>query len=126
MAEERPPAWLISEDGSPMLRAVHCPACGADLFPAQRYGCIRCGAPGDSLEDTLLAARGTLVSFAVVQTHASHPVPFTLADLQLDAGPVVRAELSAGASPQMGGRFAAVVVEDDRGGHLEFTPEPAR
>ena len=66
MADEKEAVWSVGEDMLPVLRAVHCSSCGAEVFPAQTYGCIRCGADGSSLEPLALGTSGTLMSFAVV------------------------------------------------------------
>lgn len=118
-----PAAWLVEQSGAAALRGVHCTKCGAFAFPAQAFGCIRCGAFGDQLQPQTVPTNGTLVTFAIVRTHASHPVPFTLADVQLDAGPVVRGQLAASAPLQLGARVVATVVDDTDPPHLEFIAE---
>ena len=82
-------------------------------FPAQAYGCLRCGAHGDLLVETDVPASGTLTAFAVVQTHASHPVPFALGDLQLEGGPVIRVPLAGGTPHSPGSRYTGRIVEGD-------------
>ena len=95
-----------------------CP--GADLFPPQEYGCIRCGAHGDRLRERDLPAVGTVLSFAEVHVHQSHPVPFTLAEIELDAGPIVRAALAPGSRPRIGQRARGLIVADEGDARLEF------
>ncbi|MCZ2110369.1 MAG: OB-fold domain-containing protein, partial [Dehalococcoidia bacterium] len=109
--------------GEPALRGVQCARCGALSFPAQDYGCIRCGAHGAALQHREIRTNGTLLTFAVVRTHPSHAVPFTLGDVQLDAGPVVRAQIADRMPLTVGLRVQASVVSDERGGHLEFVEE---
>lgn len=116
----RPPLWITDERGAPRLRGVHCTGCGADLFPPQEYGCIRCGAYGERLEERDLPTEGTVLSFAEVHVHQSHPVPFTLADVELDAGPIVRAALAPGSKPRIGLRAHGVVVADEGDARFEF------
>jgi hypothetical protein len=55
-----------------------------------------------------------------VQQHASHPVPFTLGDIELDAGPIVRAELSPSTAPCIGGRMVAVITGEGDSQRLQF------
>jgi len=105
---------------------MHCARCGTFAFPAQDYGCVRCGAYGESLEHQEIRTNGTLLTFAVVRTHPSHAVPFTLGDVQLDAGPVVRAQLADETPLTIGLRVRALVADDERGGHLEFVEEGRR
>lgn len=125
MAEEKALPWQVDEAGSPRLRGMRCSACGMDAFPAQNYGCIRCGATGDQLVPRELATQGKLLSFAVVRTHPTHPVPFTMGEIQLDAGPIVRAQLSDATPLEIGQRVSASVEGENEARHLEFVEEPA-
>lgn len=120
METVRPPLWITDEAGAPLLRGLHCSGCGADLFPPQEYGCIRCGAHGDRLRERDLPAVGTVLSFAEVHVHQSHPVPFTLAEIELDAGPIVRAALAPGSRPRIGQRARGLIVADEGDARLEF------
>lgn len=126
MGDERPSAWTLSEGGEPALRGVQCAKCGTFAFPAQDYGCIRCGAYGENLQGREIRTNGSLVTFAVVRTHPSHAVPFTLGDVQLDAGPIVRVQLADETPLTIGLRVRGAVADDERGGHLEFVAEGAR
>lgn len=126
MAEEAPKAWQIGQGGRPELNGMRCGACGALAFPAQTYGCIRCGAHGERLESQAIATNGALLTYAVVRSHPSHAVPFTLAEVQLDAGPIVRVQLAETTPHTPGTRVTAIAVEDDAGPHLEFVEEGSR
>lgn len=126
MAEEKTTPWYSGPSGEPLLRGMRCSRCGMDAFPAQSYGCVRCGATGDRLESHDLATQGTLLSFAVVRTHPTHAVPFTMGEIQLDAGPIVRAQLSDDTRLEIGCRVVAVASGGDEDRHLEFAEEPAK
>lgn len=125
MSDEKRLPWEQGDSGEPILHAVRCEACGTVLFPPQSYGCTRCGAYGDRLTGTDIAAAGTLTAYAVVRTHQSHAVPFTLGDIQLDAGPTVRVELAGDAQPAPGARYTGRAVDGDRPS-LQFIPEGQR
>ncbi|MFM0055162.1 hypothetical protein PQR64_06025 [Paraburkholderia phytofirmans] len=92
---------LYSETGTdalpdaPALRAVRSPD-GHIGFPPQRYGCQVSGSSGDALQDVLLTGRGRLRAIATVHLHAQPvpAVPFTVVEVALDDGPVVRGLLS--------------------------------
>lgn len=126
MAEEKTTPWYSGPSGEPLLRGIRCSACGMDAFPAQAYGCIRCGATGERLESRDLATQGTLLSFAIVRTHPTHAVPFTMGEIQLDAGPIVRAQLSDDTRLEIGRRVVAVVSAAGDDEHLEFVEVPVR
>jgi len=118
---DQPAAWFVSAEGQPLLRCVHCAACGKDMFPPQAYGCTGCGASGGDLVEAGLPASGTLLTFAVVRVHDRHPVPFTLGDVELAAGgPIVRLQLRDGWTPRIGAFVEARIVDDADGQHLEF------
>lgn len=121
MADERATLW-VEREGAVALRGVHCAACGANLFPPQGYGCTVCGAHDAQLSAVELATEGTLRSYAVVHVDRSRPTPFTIAELALDAGPVLRVRLTDEAVPARGQRLRGVVVERDGAPSLEFAP----
>lgn len=121
MAGERPAVWAERE-GMPVLRAVHCSACGATLFPPQDYGCTVCGAHGAQVSTVDVPAAGRLHSFAVVHLHQGQATPFTIAEMTLDAGPMLRVRLVDGATAHTGQRLRGVVVERDGKRGLEFAP----
>lgn len=87
------------------VAAVTCGQCGATLWPAQNYGCERCGALPASLREVELPARGSVKSFAevLIGPHA----PYTVVEVHLDDGPVVRALGAADGGVRMGERVAA-------------------
>jgi uncharacterized OB-fold protein len=60
-------------------------------------GCDACGAGQDALLTLELPARGTLHSFAVVHVHHGDlEAPFTIGEVQLDDGPLVRVTMCDG------------------------------
>lgn len=99
---------------SPVLRGVRCGACGEIAFPPQYYGCERCGVV--ELADVELSAEGVVIGCSQVHIHAQPqpPVPFTVAEVRLDAGPVVRALLDVGhQSGDWSGRRVHGVVSEN-------------
>ena len=85
--------------GAPALRAVRSKG-GQISFPPQHYGCQLTGDTGDDLTDVLLTGRGRLNALATVHMHAK-PVPqtpFTVVEVALDDGPIVRGILAASQS----------------------------
>uniref|UniRef100_UPI003F49105D Zn-ribbon domain-containing OB-fold protein n=1 Tax=Cupriavidus yeoncheonensis TaxID=1462994 RepID=UPI003F49105D len=83
--------WDVHE--RPFFKGVRCPACQEVAFPPQHYGCECCG--NSELADIELAAQGVVLGSSQVHIHAQpeRAVPFTVAEVRLDAGPVVRALL---------------------------------
>lgn len=111
----------LGENGEPYLQAVLCADCGSLAFPPQHYGCERCGAT--ELADVTLASRGTVIASSVVHVHAqpAPATPFTMGQVKLDGGPVVRARLSTCGSDPNGRRVHGVLRETEpESGILEF------
>ncbi len=82
-------------DATPRLAASTCGSCQAVSFPPMTVGCEVCGALEDQLAGTLIAAAGTLHSVATVHLHRGKDIeaPFTMAEVKLDDGPLIRATL---------------------------------
>ena len=78
---------------TPELYGTNCKACGSVFIPPITLGCEKCGAAPDQLRPTSLAASGTLHSVATVHMHAGKDIeaPFTVAEVRLDSGPLIRA-----------------------------------
>lgn len=77
----------------PHLRGQRCCNCGRVAFPPNPYGCESCGKSGDVVADEKLPGRGRLLAF-VTTNHANQrdiPVPYTVASIKLESGPVIRA-----------------------------------
>jgi hypothetical protein len=94
----------------PTLLGTTCAHCGRVYFPPLSIGCEVCGAPEEKLRPTALDARGTIHSLAQVHLHRGRPpAPFIIAEIQLDAGPLIRATLAGGADfPQIGDKVLAI------------------
>ena len=116
----------------PALRAVRC-RCGYVAFPPQRRGCEVCGGTGDALSERLLTGRGRLLSQATVHRHAqaAPPVPFTVVEVAMADGPVVRALLASRAvgelSPgtELVTTLETVVIGEQPVRDLRFEPKGA-
>lgn len=90
-AEEGTPAL----PGAPALRGVKARN-GHISYPPQHYGCQLTGDTGADLVDVLLTGRGRLHALSTVHMHAK-PVPatpFTVVEVALDDGPLVRGLLA--------------------------------
>ncbi|WP_342132373.1 hypothetical protein [Hydrogenophaga sp. OTU3427] len=93
---------LYAEQGTPALpdapalRAVRSRS-GHVSFPPQRYGCQVSGEYGEDLQDVLLTGRGRLHAIATVHIHPKPlpATPFTVVEVAMDDGPLVRGLLSA-------------------------------
>ena len=105
-------------DDPPRLRGVRCEACDAVAFPPFGIGCEVCGAT--QLAPAVLAGAGTVHSVATVHLHGGKDIaaPFTIAEIQLDDGPLIRATLVDVVEPDAIGaraeaRWSVVRVDDD-------------
>ncbi|MBK9611510.1 MAG: OB-fold domain-containing protein [Dehalococcoidia bacterium] len=122
MAEAAVTLWLSGTGDAALLWGRHCAACGTDSFPPQDYGCVVCGAHGHTFEARSLPTEGTLLTFTAVRVHETEPVPFSLGDVELDCGPVVRAKLAQTVPPQIGAKVLGVIVTDGDAERFEFAP----
>ena len=91
----------------PVLLGTRCGGCGAASFPPAAIGCEVCGSV--DLQATTMAAAGTLHTFATVHLHRGADVkaPFTVAEIVLDDGPVIRALLTSNDGFAIGDRVVA-------------------
>lgn len=119
--QERQKLYVV-RDGVPLLSAVECGACGYVDFPPQHYGCRMCGQYGDALVDTEIASDGTVVSGAEVHhfPNDKYEVPFTVAVIALDAGPVTRAAMKVSGPLQRGQSVVGVIVGEGDGAELNY------
>ncbi len=94
-AKAAQPGLYDPADGTPQLIASTCGECGTVSFPAMTVGCEVCGALETQLANTPIAAAGTLHSVATVHLHRAKDIeaPFTMAEVKLDDGPLIRATL---------------------------------
>lgn len=81
---------------APALRAIKSRS-GHISFPPQHYGCQLTGDTGENLTDVLVTGRGRLRASATVHMHAKPlpKTPFTVVEVEMDDGPLVRGLLSA-------------------------------
>jgi hypothetical protein len=78
----------------PILNGTKCSECGRVYFPPLGIGCEACGAPAEHLLPVPVAAGGIVHSLAQVHLHRGQPpAPFTIAEIQLDGGPLIRGTL---------------------------------
>lgn len=112
--------WSETTD-SAVLHARMCSSCGHMLFPPQLYGCPACGALADRLTPVTLPAAGRLHSFAVVNLHQVYQTPYTIAEVELDAGPIVRSLFDPAVEPVIGGHVVGHGADTDGGRDLVFT-----
>jgi hypothetical protein len=109
-----------------VLRGGRCAVCGRVSYPALAIGCDRCGAGEDRLEPVDLAATGVVHSFATVHLHRGEPAaPFSVAEVRLDGGPLIRAMVSATTPAlRIGARVSATwaVARMDEDGKDVFEP----
>lgn len=120
---------VATADGPPELVGGVCGGCNAVFFPYQDFGCEHCGRYGADLTVRRLSTRGTVEAATVVHLHADpqRTAPFTVLEVRLDDGPVVRAVGVDGIVTASGGRVEAVILpvaegEDELLG-LRFRPE---
>ncbi|WP_417593235.1 Zn-ribbon domain-containing OB-fold protein [Parasphingorhabdus sp.] len=98
----------------PSLNGQICLDCGRVSFPPNQYGCEGCGAAADQLDAMPLTGRGRLTAF--VTTHHANQrdiaVPYTVASIALDDGPVIRALMKEPTDEglEIGARVEAVEV----------------
>ena len=118
MAVAAHPGLYDATAPAPVLNGTRCVTCAALFFPPLTLGCAVCGST--ALDDTRLAAAGELRSFATVHLHRGNDIeaPFTVGEIVLDDGPVIRALLTSNDGFAIGDRVVAewvVVGVDDEG-----------
>lgn len=99
-----------------VLAASRCGACGLVAFPAERYGCERCGALPAEHRAVDLPAAGVVRSFAMVHRHhqPTPPVPFVVCQVDVDV------DVEGGAGPSLKGVLdgSDVAIGDRVVGHF--------
>jgi len=80
---------------SEKLSGRTCKHCELLTIPGEPFACERCGALREELVDTECDSTGEVRAIAVVHRHARKEpeTPFTIVEVELDAGPVIRAQL---------------------------------
>jgi hypothetical protein len=113
------PGLYDPEGGDLTLSGVRCGGCASVFFPPSEIGCEVCGAPGAALRPKQLAAAGIVHSVATVYLHAGADIaaPFTMAEIRLDDGPLIRATLTEVTDPAVigsraEGRWVRVRTDD--------------
>lgn len=119
MAPNEEGLWS-EEGGGAVLHAMKCAACGMVLFPPQRFGCLKCGAAPAELHPTAIPALGRVHSFAVVNRHQSYPTPYTIAEVELDAGVLVRCLVEDGVAVRSGLRLGGKARQVEGRSELVF------
>jgi uncharacterized protein len=99
-------------DGRARLIGSRCPSCGESFFP-RRHVCLRCYHEG--LDDTEIGAHGTLWSYTEARQQspaAVIQVPYVIAQVKVDEGPVVQALLTEreGSGLQVGMELELIVA----------------
>lgn len=112
--------WSV-EGGSIVLHGRRCSACGLVIFPPQLYGCPKCGTAGDKLEPAQLPAIGRLHSFAIVNQHPVLPTPYTIVEVELDSGSLIRALFDSGSAPAIDALVVGRAAGDEGNRDLTFT-----
>ncbi|OXR40181.1 hypothetical protein B7C42_07763 [Nocardia cerradoensis] len=108
----------------PLLSGVECGACGRVYFPPIGLGCEVCGA--DALVPASLPAVGVVHAVARVYAPASGTAPFTMVEVLLDGGPLIRAIVHGESrEPEIGDRVAARWQVTEPGDTGEQVVEPA-
>ncbi len=86
----------------PLLLGTACGGCGRVSFPPLTLGCDACGAPDEQLQPTTLATVGCIHSIATVHRHRGEPpAPFTVAEIQLAEGSLIRAMVAAESAQEL-------------------------
>jgi len=106
-----------------VLHAMKCVTCGVVLFPPQRFGCVSCGAAPEQLRPIAIPAMGRIHSFAVVHRHPSHPTPYTIAEIELATGLLVRGLVAEGTPLHRALRVAGKAQPVGGGAQLVFGAE---
>jgi uncharacterized OB-fold protein len=99
-----------AEPDHPALLGGAC-ACGYVFFPLQSYGCEQCG--GQDLRPMILSGAGRLLASARVHLHAGkgREAPFTVGEIRLDDGPIVRTLIEADPDGLQPGARMVTVLE---------------
>jgi len=79
---------------TPALNGSRCAQCDTSFFPPLAIGCERCGNP--DLTPATLQALGKVHATATVHLHGGKDIkaPFTVAEIVLDDGPLIRGLLT--------------------------------
>jgi uncharacterized OB-fold protein len=94
---------------APVLRGGRCVQCATVYFPPMTIGCEVCGALESALAPVPLETTGVIHSVATVHLYHGSDIaaPFTMAEIQLDAGPLIHATMTDVVDPDVIGRRVA-------------------
>jgi uncharacterized OB-fold protein len=102
------PGLYDPQADDPVLTGVRCTSCGHTAFPANALGCESCGATDDSLPLVPLSARGVVHSYAQVQHQPTGAARYTVLEIVLADGPLIRAIAADDQSPSIGRPVRAI------------------
>jgi uncharacterized OB-fold protein len=107
-----PLLYGADDTGAPYLAGMRCRSCGYVDYPAQPFGCQRCGSAERQLEGLRLDPAGSVFASTTVHQHAGNGVtpPFTIAAIKLDSGPVLRGTMIDNTPLPPGNRVTGVLV----------------
>lgn len=124
------PRLYDADSDVPVLHGVRCSRCERVYFPPISIGCESCGA--QDLVPANLAPSGTVFAAATVHLHPDDtPVPFTIVEVLLDSGPLIRALVHPEAGdPEIGSRVVGtwlITATDGENQTIEpaFIPAPS-
>ena len=109
MAQNKPELFSV-EAGNVTLSGTECAKCHHRWFPPLLFGCEKCGAYGEDLIAKGLRGKGRILAFTTVPE--AEGGTFTLAQVQLDDGPAIRAVIDEPAPEELniGDPVEAIVV----------------
>lgn len=93
-----PSAWIIAQDdGAQNIRGSRCRSCDRLAAPADRFGCLNCGAPPEEIDLVSFSGRGVLINAVTVhqQLLPTAAAPLVIGRIALEEGPVVSAQIGA-------------------------------
>jgi uncharacterized OB-fold protein len=102
------PGLYDAQADDPVLTGVRCASCGHTAFPPHALGCQSCGATEDSLALVPLSARGFVHSYAQVQHQPTGGARYTVLEIALADGPLIRAIAADDIAPPIGSPVRAI------------------
>lgn len=127
IASAEPALYEVDDEGVPTLYAMT-DSTGYVTYPFQHLGSQKTGEFGDQVSRTKLRGTGTVTALATVNFHQNPEieVPYVVASIVLDEGPMVRAVVAPGTEPSIGTRVRAtttrVARKETELAELRFAP----
>jgi len=125
--------WIAARNGDEWhVLGSRCRSCARLAAPADRFGCLQCGAPTEQVDFLPLSGRGTLLNAVTVfqPLIADATVPLVIGRIALEEGPVVSAQIGVEEeqlSPGMALQAEMVGASASAAGAWRFNPaEEAR